>query len=100
MARYCKRPVEIEAIQLNWKNWGDVCDFLGDTISPSNPGRSVDGFTDSCEEVAPYIELTVTTIHGEEAVIRHGDWIVREPAPGRFYPIKPDIFDKTYEAVQ
>ena len=97
--RFRKKPVEIEAVQLCWKNWNDVCEFLGDTISPENPGRQVmDGMSDTCGEVGPeFIELTVTTIHGEPAIVRHGDWIVAEPMPGRFYPVKPDIFAASYE---
>jgi hypothetical protein len=41
----------------------------------------------------------VRTVHGELAVVRHGDWIVPEKTPGRFYPVKPDVFAATYEPV-
>ncbi len=99
MPKFRKRPVEIEAVQLSWKTWGDVCAFVGSVISPENPARNVDTFTDTCGEVGPYIELTVRTIHGEEAIVRHGDWIIPEPQAGRFYPCKPDIFAATYDAV-
>lgn len=99
MAKYRKKPVEVEAVQLTWKAWGEVCDLLGDVISSANPGRYGAEANDACGELAPYIELTVTTIHGEPAIVRHGDWIIAEPAPGRFYPCKPDIFRQTYEPV-
>jgi hypothetical protein len=29
-----------------------------------------------------------------------GDWIIPEPDGEHFYPVKPDIFEKTYEAVE
>lgn len=99
MAKFRKKPVVIEAVQLNWKNWNEVCDFLGDVISETNPARESDQYADDCGEVAPYIEITVQTIHGEEATVRHGDWIIPEPKAGRFYPCKPDIFEATYEPI-
>lgn len=99
-ATYRKKPVEIEAIQLNWRNWNAVCDFLGGAISPENPAREIgpDEVSDTCGERGPtYIAITVTTLHGEPAIVRHGDWIIPEPMPGRFYPCKPDVFAATYE---
>ena len=27
--KYRKKPVVIEAVQLKWENWGDICDFVG-----------------------------------------------------------------------
>jgi hypothetical protein len=29
MPRFRKRPVEIEAVQLTWPNWNELCDFAG-----------------------------------------------------------------------
>lgn len=98
--KYQSKPRITEAVQLNWRNWNLVCEFLGDVISEENPGRESLDFSDACGEFTPYIELTVTTIHGEEAIVRHGDWILPEPVPGRFYPVKPDIFANTYNLVE
>jgi hypothetical protein len=103
--RYRKRPVEIEAIQLCWKNWSEVCDFLGNIISHKNPGRSVPTYSDRCGEEqgtnentpGHYIELTVPTPEGDH-IARHGDWIIKG-VQGEFYPCKPDIFTLTYEEV-
>ena len=36
MARYRKRPVEIEAVQLRWTQWNEVCEFLGDALIAEN----------------------------------------------------------------
>ncbi len=101
MKKYRKKPVVIESVQLTWCNWNEVCDFLGGVISEKNPARNVTkGMSDTCGEDGPsYIELDVTTIHGETAIVRHGDWIIPEPESGRFYPCKPEIFKQTYEEV-
>lgn len=101
--RFRKKPVEIEAVQLTWATWNDVCEFVGGVISESNPGRRIDASeaSDTCGEKGPdYIAFDVTTTHGETAVVRHGDWIVPDSKPGTFYPCKPDIFEATYEPVE
>jgi hypothetical protein len=97
-ALYKKKPVIIEAIQLNWKNWNDVCKFLGSIISESNPGRDVETFSDTCGESRPYIELTIPTLEGNH-IAKHGDYIIKG-IKSEFYPCKPDIFNATYEKCQ
>ena len=96
MSRYRKKPVEVDAVQLRWTKWNEVCDLLGDVIGKHNPGRMVDTYSDTCGEVGPeYIEVTIPTLEGD-LIARHGDWIIRGVA-GEFYPCKPDIFEVTYE---
>lgn len=97
MPMFRKKPVVIEAVQLRWTTWNEMCDFLGGIVSPSNPARSIDitGVSDDCGEVGPYIELTIPTLEGDH-IASHGDWIVKGVA-GEFYPVKPDIFAQTYE---
>lgn len=95
--RFRKKPVVIEAVQLNWRNWSQVCSFVGDAIGPHNPGRTGDECSDACGEAGPFIELTLTTTHGDPAIFRHGDWIIPDSKPGTFYPCKPDVFAATYE---
>jgi len=102
MGLYRKKPVVIEAVQLCWRNWNEVCDFLGGIISPANPGRSSSEYSDTCGEQtvtdAGWIEITIPTLEGDH-IARHGDWIIRG-VNGEFYPCKPDIFEKTYEPVK
>jgi hypothetical protein len=38
-------------------------------------------------------------VHGDKARVRHGDWIIAEDMPGRFYPCKSEVFADTYDAV-
>ena len=93
--KYRKKPVVIEAVQLRWSTWGDVCAFLGDIVGAHNPGR--DGpASDPCGESGPYINLTIPTLEGDHTAM-HGDYIIKG-VKGEFYPCKPDIFALTYEA--
>lgn len=100
MPQFRKKPIVIEAVQLRWSTWGDVCALLGGDFKG---GRDItaEEASDTCGESGPdYIALDVTTMHGETAVVRHGDWIIPDGKPGTFYPCKPDIFAETYDAVE
>lgn len=102
MTEYRKKPVIIEAVQLCWRTWNEVCDFTGDTVSEDNPGYYIgpEEVSDTCGEPGPeYIALDVTTTHGDTATVRHGDWIIPDSKPGTFYPVKPDVFAQTYDPV-
>jgi len=96
--KYRKKPVVIDAVQLNWKNWsGDVCDLL---LSVFGPGKyplaeSTEFYSDQCGEVGPFIQLTIPTLEGD-MIARHGDWLIKG-VKGELYPVKPDIFSETYE---
>ncbi len=95
--KFRKKPVEIEAVQLCWATWSEVCEFLGDIVSELNQGRTVETYSDTCAESGPYIELTIPTLEGDH-IARHGDWIIRGVS-GEYYPCKPDIFELSYEKV-
>ena len=96
--KYRKKPVVIEAVQLKWSTWNEMCDFLGDIISETNPGRNSMDYSDRCGEVEAYIELTIPTLEGDH-IVKHGDFIIKGVS-GEFYPCKPDIFWKSYEGVK
>ena len=40
--------------------------------------------------------LKVTTVHGEIATVRLGDWIIEDAKKGTYYPVKDDIFCASY----
>jgi hypothetical protein len=100
--KFRKKPVVIEAVQLKWANWSEVCDFLGPIIGEHNPGRSSKEYSDTCgehtNEDAGWIEITIPTLEGDH-IAKHGDWIIKG-IQGEFYPCKPDIFAAIYEAVE
>ena len=96
MAKFRKKPVVIEAVQLTWKNWSEICDFMGDIIGPNNPGMHGEA-SDPCGEASPYINIIIPTLEGN-LTARHGDWIIKG-VKGEFYACRSDIFELTYEKV-
>ena len=90
MAKYRKKPVVIKAIQYQWGEDGTndqdamiaVCDFVTNQaqITFSDKGAVIE------------------TLEGDMIASR-GDYIIKG-VNGEFYPCKPDIFAKTYEAVE
>jgi len=50
-----------------------------------------------CLRSAPHVH----TIHDNQSVmLALNDWVLPEPDGVHFYPVKPDIFAKTYEAIE
>lgn len=93
--KWRKRPVVIEAIQLNFDSWGAVCGFVtGDSFGG---GCYVDENGKATENETPIIGLKIVTLEGTMLAVA-GDWIIKG-VNGEFYPCKPIIFDKTYELV-
>jgi len=83
MAKYRKKPVEIEAVEFSGQNFDDVIAF-------TNGQAQYDP-----EEINPGL-----LIHTLEGVMRvnAGDFVIKG-VQGEFYPCKPDIFEQTYDAV-
>ena len=82
MARYRKRPIEIEAFR--WQ--------------PDIPGRYADlphWLIMSNYSLGPNDSLLIRTLEGTMRA-DPGDWIIRG-VKGELYPCKPDIFEATYE---
>lgn len=79
---YQSLPRKIQAVQFTDEN--------KDRVFNSLSGQYVTGMQDG-EPV-----LKVTTIHGDIAIVRIGDWLVKEEKLGFYYPIKNNIFKKTY----
>lgn len=83
MARYRKKPIEIEAVQwIGEQNCAEAFGFLG---------------LEHPEDELDHSEIHIDTLEGTMTA-QQGDWIIRGVA-GEFYPCKPDIFAATYEAV-
>lgn len=86
MKTYRKKPIETPAIQFTGDNVTEIWDAFG-----------ADGIYGLTEKNPDFLILTTT--HGDPAPCRVGDWVVPDSKPGTFYPIKPDVFEATYEAV-
>ena len=83
MAKYRKKPVEVEAEQFNpdVKSW---LDGVGSVVMP-HPA------------LPPDAKYGMETLEGFY-VVTPGDWIITG-VKGEKYPCKPDIFEQTYEKV-
>jgi hypothetical protein len=92
MAKYTKRPVTIDAIQLNWANHKAVQDLCFG--APSITFTQASDCSETCGEAAPYLEMVITTLEGD-MLAKHGDYIIKG-IKGEIYPCKPDIFRETY----
>ncbi len=84
MPRYRKKPVEIEAIRWTGENINEVYAF-------AEAHTDVPALTVQDGNVA--VETLEGTMRAEA-----GDWIIRG-VHGELYPIKPDIFEETYDPV-
>ncbi|KKN12664.1 hypothetical protein LCGC14_1014140 [marine sediment metagenome] len=99
--KFRKKPVVIDAVQLRWDNWSEMCDFAGvgklEEGKPmgcyiDNEGNGSDSFQGNDE-----IGLWIPTLEGV-LLGKTNDWIIRG-VKGELDSCKPDIFDITYEPV-
>lgn len=91
MAQYRKKPVVIDAIQWNGKNFDEISNFIGEWHGHKKAHE------DAEEHSLKTGELYIHTLEGVMTA-SSGDWIIKG-VKGEFYPCKPDIFEATYEAV-
>lgn len=85
--KFRKRPVVVEAILWTGFNFADSESFVGE---PLGSGRYV-------HERHHNVKI-ITTLEGDMRC-QPGDWIIKG-VTGECYPIKPDIFEQTYERVE
>lgn len=81
--KYRKKPVVIEAVQFKRGiSLVSTCHGLCQCSQGSAVGH-------------------VHTIHrGQVVNLENGDWIIPESDGEHFYPVKPDVFEATYEPVE
>lgn len=87
--KYRKKPVVIEAVQLRWDTWNEMCQHAG-------VGKLEDGRPQGRQD-GEKIGLEIPTLEGV-MYASEGDWIIKG-VKGELYPCKPDIFAATYEEV-
>jgi hypothetical protein len=85
---YRKKPVEIEACQINTLDHDGMCDIIGWINDNGGSARAIgwDGYV-----------IAIDTLEGTMNA-GDSDWIIKG-VRGEFYPCKPDIFAATYEPV-
>lgn len=93
MAKYRKKPVEVEALLWSGGEYSCINLFCGKNWTRADV-RDVDwcGIDDS-EQIVIF-----NTAQQQWLCVPVGWWIVRG-IHGELYPVKPDIFATTYEAV-
>jgi len=100
--QYRKKPIIIEALQLRWDTWSEMCEFAGvGRLEDGKPqGTYVDPDGNAREDFPgdpARIGLHIPTLEGLMLGVEN-DWIIKG-IKGELYPCKPDIFEATYEPV-
>jgi len=99
MTRYRKKSVVVEAVQLLWTTWTEMCEHAGVGKLTDGNGKLQGCYVDAeghvTEDTNGRIGLKIPTLEGVMLGVE-GDWIVRG-VKGELYPVKPDIFALTYE---
>ena len=85
MQKFVKKPVVIEAIQYDGANITEVENFVGGKL-PTVMNSNKDTL------------IVVSTLEGDMKAVA-GDWIIKG-VKGEYYPIKSEIFFKTYDVVE
>lgn len=80
--KFRKRPVVIDAVQWKGYNVKECVNHCESIIFNHFPNATI---------------LMIPTLEGNMSC-EIDDWIIRG-VNGEFYPCKPDVFEKTYEAV-
>lgn len=92
MAKFRKKPVEVEAFQIS------RCTMLNREYPKWFSESAAQGIVNISENPSYPVACTIKTLEGDmNAYI--GDYIIKG-VNGELYPCKPDIFDKTYERCQ
>jgi len=99
MGIFRKKPVEVEAVQLTWQTWNEVCELIGE-FPDGMKGVYVDPNTGQATDIPlgdqGEIGLEIPTLEGT-MLARQGDWIIKDNFT--IYPCKPEPFEHTYEPV-
>ena len=97
MNKYRKKPIVIEAIQLqnNYNSIKKCVEFMGQSV---NEDLTIERnkFEDYCFIVNEK-GMKIPTLEGEMTASIN-DYIIKG-IKGEFYPCKPDIFEQTYEKI-
>lgn len=79
---YVKKPIPIKAMQFLGENISEIILFLGDFPHKYIASEGI---------------FIISTLEGDH-IVRHGDYVVRG-VYDEYYPVKPTIFEETYEQV-
>lgn len=83
--KYRKKPVVIEAVQWNGVEVSELTEWIREALDNGTVTRHADN-------------VVIHTLEGD-MLAEPNDFIIRG-VHGELYPCKPEIFEKTYEAVE
>jgi len=93
--QYRKKPVIVEAVQLNNINVPCVVRWIGEDKAKMNLESDAAW---KLGKAPPVFSVTIHTLEGDMTAMP-GDYVIKG-VNGEFYSCKPDIFEKTYEAME
>jgi hypothetical protein len=97
--KYRKKPVVVEAVQLRWDTWNEMCDHAGVGSLEDGRPQGVSRNESTGEEfTGDGPGLAIPTLEGLMIGCPF-DYIIKG-VKGELYPCKPDIFEATYEPVE
>ena len=96
MKLYRKKPIEIEAMQLN-TNYDSIVNCV-EFVFNIGMDSSIIGEAATVKKVQDEGGFLIPTLEGEMKA-SFGDFIIKG-VKGEFYPCKPDIFQQTYEEIK
>jgi len=101
MIKKYRKTALIEAVQLTWANWSEICEFARvgklEDNKPSGCYIGPSGQALPNDQASDIIGMFIPTLEGV-MLARQNDWIAKGPA-GELWPIKPEIFAATYVEV-
>lgn len=95
MARFRKKPGEIEAVQYDGENWIVISDWVGSI--PGGDGSTL-GFRLLIEPQYDIDAQVWDKLHSTWVGVKIGDWIIKG-VKGEFYPCDKNVFQETYERI-
>lgn len=97
--KYRKKPVVIEAVQLLWSTWHEMCGHLGPAFFTELGGSGIyiNKHGHPTDDITERMGLRIPTLEGV-MIAQEGDWVIRGTA-GELYPCKDAIFKTIYEPV-
>jgi len=101
MAKFRKKPVVIDAVQLRWDTWGEMCEHAGvGKLTDGKPCRCYvgpDGQALPEGQTSEELGLLIPTLEGL-MLARQNDFVIRG-VKDELYPCHDEIFWMTYEPV-
>lgn len=99
MAKFRKKSVVVEAVQLRWDTWSEMCEHAGvGLFSEYKPeGCYVDANRHITNDGNDRIGMKIPRdTSGFFVLAVENDWVVRDPN-GKLYPYPPFVFAQLYE---